>query len=74
MKNLLIAQSGGPTAAINATVAGVIMGAYTNNKVDRVLGAVNGIQGVLEERFIDLRKKSKEITNWSYSARHRQQL
>lgn len=59
MKNLLVAQSGGPTAAINATVAGVVAGAYTSNKVDRVLGAVNGIQGVLEERFVDLREKVK---------------
>lgn len=57
MKNLLVAQSGGPTAAINATVAGVIMAAVTSEKVDGVWGAVNGIKGVLEERFVDLRKK-----------------
>lgn len=59
MKNLLIAQSGGPTSAINATVAGIIMTAYTSEKVDGVLGAVNGIQGILEEQFIDLKKKIK---------------
>ncbi len=57
MKNLLVAQSGGPTAAINATVAGVIMSAFTSGKVDNVWGAVNGIKGVLEERFVDLREK-----------------
>ena len=57
MKNLLVAQSGGPTAAINATLAGVIAGAYTSGKVDKVLGAVNGIQGVFAENFIDLREK-----------------
>ena len=57
MKNLLVAQSGGPTAAINATVAGVIMAAVTSGKVDGVFGAVNGIKGVLEERFVDLREK-----------------
>ncbi len=57
MKNLLVAQSGGPTAAINATVAGVIMAAVTSGKVDGVFGAVNGIKGVLEERFVDLRQK-----------------
>ncbi len=59
MKNLLVAQSGGPTAAINATAAGVIKAAYMSGHVDRVLGAENGIQGVLEERFIDLREKIK---------------
>ncbi len=57
MRNLLVAQSGGPTAAINATVAGVIMSAFTSGKVDNIYGAVNGIKGVLEERFVDLREK-----------------
>ncbi|NCC42630.1 MAG: 6-phosphofructokinase [Clostridia bacterium] len=57
MKNLLVAQSGGPTAAINATVAGVITAALTSRKVDGIWGAVNGIKGVLEERFVDLKEK-----------------
>ena len=54
MRNLLIAQSGGPTAAINATVAGVLTAASLSGKADQVLGAVNGIKGVLEERFVNL--------------------
>ncbi len=57
MGKLLIAQSGGPTAAINATVAGVLSVALSSDKVDEVLGAENGIQGVLEERFINLTDK-----------------
>ena len=57
MKNLLVAQSGGPTAAINATVAGVIATAMSSREVDGIWGAVNGIKGVLEERFVDLRNK-----------------
>lgn len=57
MKNLLVAQSGGPTAAINATVAGVVTAAMTSDQVDGIWGAVNGIKGVLEERFVDLREK-----------------
>ena len=57
MKNLLVAQSGGPTAAINATVAGVIAVAMSSREVDGIWGAVNGIKGVLEERFVDLRNK-----------------
>ena len=47
MKKLLVAQSGGPTAAINATLAGVVQCAYSSGKVSEVLGAVNGIKGVL---------------------------
>lgn len=73
MKNLLVAQSGGPTAAINATLAGVIAGAYTSGKVDKVLGAVNGIQGVFAENFIDLRRRSPAQSSSICWPRPRQQ-
>lgn len=56
MKNLLIAQSGGPTAAINASLSGVIKGAILSQKVNHIYGAMNGIEGVLLERFMDLRE------------------
>ncbi|MEG1292516.1 MAG: 6-phosphofructokinase, partial [Lachnospiraceae bacterium] len=59
MNNLLVAQSGGPTAAINATVVGVLLNAYSSNQVDEVFGAINGIQGVLDEHFVKLRDKIK---------------
>ena len=39
-KNLLVAQSGGPTAAINATLAGVIGQAMKEEQIDQVYGAV----------------------------------
>ncbi len=54
MKHMLIAQSGGPTAAINATVAGVVERCLTSDKVDRIYGAVNGIKGVINGHYIDL--------------------
>lgn len=57
MNNLLVAQSGGPTAAINATIAGVMTCAFLSGKVDKVYGAVHGIQGVFEENFVDLNEK-----------------
>ena len=57
MRNLLVAQSGGPTAAINATVAGVVSCAVLSGKVDHIYGAVNGIEGVLAEKFVDLGTK-----------------
>lgn len=56
-KNLLVAQSGGPTAAINATLAGVITAAEKCEDIDNVMGACYGIQGVLEEKIINLTKK-----------------
>lgn len=55
-KNLLVAQSGGPTAAINATLAGIIGAAVQAECIDTVYGAFNGIKGILEERFINLSK------------------
>ena len=54
-KNLLVAQSGGPTAAINSSVCGIISEAMQRGKVEGIYGAVNGILGVLNEDLIDLR-------------------
>ena len=57
MKNLLVAQSGGPTAAINATLAGVIKQAMKEDVIDQVYGACYGIQGVLEQKFVNPTEK-----------------
>ncbi len=56
-KNLLIAQSGGPTAAINSSVCGIIVEAMKSNKIDGIFGAINGILGVLNEELVDLRQE-----------------
>lgn len=62
MKNLLVAQSGGPTAAINSTLVGILTYAYTQKeKIDRVYGAINGIEGVLKERLINIEEKVKDV-------------
>lgn len=58
--NVLIGQSGGPTAAINATLAGVIRAAAADRDTDKIYGAVNGIQGVLDGRIIELKPYFKE--------------
>ncbi len=55
----LIGQSGGPTAAINATLAGAIRALITEKnttggQISAVYGMRNGIEGFLEERMIDL--------------------
>ncbi len=54
MKNLIVAQSGGPSSAINATVAGVCSFGFKSNKIDKVYGGLHGIKGILEERIIEL--------------------
>ncbi len=52
--NLLVAQSGGPTVAINSSLAGVISQAKASKEIDTVFGARNGIQGVLKEELVVL--------------------
>ena len=55
--NAVVGQSGGPTAAINATLAGVINGALSAKKdgtIEHLYGMRNGIEGFLREDFIDL--------------------
>ena len=43
--NAVVGQSGGPTAAINATLAGVIRGALECECIDTIFGMKNGIEG-----------------------------
>ena len=61
--NLLVAQSGGPTAVINASVAGVIQEAGRHpNHIEEIYGGLNGILGILNEDLIDIQEeKGKTI-------------
>ena len=52
--NIAVAQSGGPTCVINASLLGVAREAMRSGRVERVYGAWNGIEGVLEDRLLDL--------------------
>ena len=54
MGNCLVAQSGGPTAVINASLAGVIRANQLNPVYDHVYGGLHGIEGVLEGKLYDL--------------------
>lgn len=56
-RNLLVAQSGGPTAVINSSVAGIVEEALQHAKIRGIYGAVNGILGVLREDLVDLRRE-----------------
>lgn len=60
MKNLIVGQSGGPTSAINSSLAGVIKKALESNKIEKVFGMVNGIDGFLAENIINLEKFNDE--------------
>lgn len=59
-KNLVVAQSGGPSPVINNTVRGVIEAARQLDNIGTVYGAHHGIEGVLKEELIDLTAQSEE--------------
>ena len=52
-RNVIVGQSGGPTAAINSSLAGVYRTAKDRG-AQKVYGMLHGVQGLLEERYIDL--------------------
>ena len=72
MKNLIgscmFAQSGGPTAVINASCAGVFTEALKQKNITSVYGVIHGIKGVLNEDFCDIGKEDvKEIELLKYT-------
>ncbi|MEW5979083.1 MAG: 6-phosphofructokinase [Acidobacteriota bacterium] len=58
--NLLVGQSGGPTAVINSSLAGVVQEAMKHDQIQGIYGMVHGVQGLLKEEMIDLRRESPE--------------
>jgi ATP-dependent phosphofructokinase / diphosphate-dependent phosphofructokinase len=60
--NLLVGQSGGPTAVINASLAGVLQEAGKHECIEEIYGGLNGILGILKEELIDINEqKAKTI-------------
>jgi len=59
-KNVIVAQSGGPTVAINASLAGVVHAALESNAYETVYGSVYGILGILEDRLMNM---SEQVAN-----------
>ena len=56
-KNLIAGQSGGPTAAINSSLYGVVSEALKHTEeIDHVYGMVNGIEGFLNGTVLDFQK------------------
>ena len=52
-RNIIVGQSGGPTSVINSSLAGVYKNAVERG-FDKVYGMLHGIQGLLDEQYIDL--------------------
>jgi len=59
--NAVVGQSGGPTAVINQSLVGVIQGVKECGHIDQLLGARHGVRGIVDEKFIDLKKASGEL-------------
>ncbi|MFT5124432.1 MAG: 6-phosphofructokinase [Kiritimatiellia bacterium] len=56
--NMMIAQSGGPTVVINQSLVGAVLEAKKQKSIKKIYGALHGIQGILDENFVELQKES----------------
>lgn len=59
--NILVGQSGGPSAAINASLAGVIKAGLENPQVDKIYGMLHGIDGVIRDRLVLLNDSADKL-------------
>ena len=55
---VVVAQGGGPTAVINQSVVGVVLEARKFPQVTRIYGAIGGVNGIINENFIDLTQET----------------
>ncbi len=55
----MIGQAGGPTAVFNQSLVGVVETCTADARVGRVLGALHGIAGILDARFVDLSREKR---------------
>jgi 6-phosphofructokinase 1 len=61
--NLIVGQSGGPTAVINASLAGIIEEAQKHSRIQGIYGAVHGVEGLLREDIADLGSESADTVS-----------
>ena len=59
-RNLVVAQSGGPTPVINSSLQGIVEAARQSDAIGTVYGARHGIEGVLKEELLDLSAQPAE--------------
>lgn len=55
---VVIAQGGGPTAVINQSLVGAVLEARKFPQVTKIYGAMNGVNGIINEEFIDLTQET----------------
>lgn len=60
LKNMVIAQSGGPSMVINQSLVGAVWTAIDSEKIGELYGAIHGIDGILNENFYNMRELSEE--------------
>ena len=63
-KNVIVAQSGGPTVAINASLAGVLKGVLDSEQYETVYGSLYGILGILKGHIINLSESYTSIPDF----------
>ena len=59
-RNMVIAQSGGPSMVINQSLAGAVLEARKSPRIGRILGARHGILGILGNDYVDLRRPGEK--------------
>lgn len=52
--NAIVGQSGGPTAAINATLSGIIRASADSENIEKLYGMKNGIEGLIDGKIVDI--------------------
>ncbi len=62
--NLIIGQSGGATAVINASLVGAVEAALAEERIDGIYGMQHGVEGLLKEDIIDLRQQPSSVWTW----------
>lgn len=55
---VVVAQGGGPTAVINQSLVGVVLESRKFHQITKVYGAVNGVNGIINENFLDLTQET----------------
>ncbi len=58
--NLLVAQHGSLTSALNSSLAGVVTEALNHGEIEEIYGALRGVQGLLQEEIVDLAEESQQ--------------
>ena len=58
--NIVYFQSGGPTSVINASLFGLIKAAKADPNVDKIYGALYGVEGLINDNLVDLRQEDEE--------------